>query len=199
MRYHTVTLVAIFLALTIGILLGGSGGAWWEQSRQGMVETVLQRYQQTRQQNQQLQRELAAQKDHVKIRREENNRLFQEAVRHRLERRLILLVDSSYRGKNVEVALRKAGAVVERKSTFPRNFTQYDAIVVFAHRQLSDVRLAFDGPVVWCENRESDQPVLAAAGERVWQLPGEGKGHPERLVSMISWLSEMIQPKGEPL
>ncbi|WP_245891182.1 copper transporter [Desmospora activa] len=208
MRYHLVTLVAIFFALTIGILLGGSGGAWWEQSRQGMVETVLQQYQQIRQQNHQLQRELVTQHDHLNNWRKANHRLFQEAIRHRLEHRLVLLVGGSHRGESIEATIRKAGAAVERKTIFPHDVERFDAIIVLSplsqtsrhdRHWLSDARLVFDGPIVICQRWEKDRPVLAAKDERIWFLLQEEKGNPERLVSMISWLADAIQPKGEPL
>ncbi|WP_309862447.1 copper transporter [Desmospora profundinema] len=210
MRYHTITLVAVFLALTMGILLGGSsGGAWFEKSRQGMVQTVLDRYQETRQLNKKLEQELAAHKKRLHMQQEESLRVFQEAVRHRLDRRLILMVGGTRRGEMIEGAFREAGATVERSLFFPRDYERYDAIVFLSRpfgKQprrsgwMTDVQLAFDGPIVWCQRWETDRVAFAAGEEkRIWLLQGQMKEHPERLIQMITWLSDTTREKGEPL
>lgn len=60
-RYHVVTVVSVFLALGVGILLGGTAGQRWiEANQQDVLASLTQKYEETVKQNKALQRRLDA-------------------------------------------------------------------------------------------------------------------------------------------
>jgi hypothetical protein len=209
MRYHTVTLIAVFLALTIGILLGASsGGAWFETSREGMVQAVLDQYQETRQLNKRLEQELATHKERLQTQQAHSQRVFREAVRRRLDARFILMVGETDGSGTIEAAFREAGAMVERTRFFPRDYERYDAIVLLSRppstqlrqsRWLSALRVAFDGPVVSVHGGEPDRPAFGRDRADLWMVSASLCDHPDRLVRMITWLSDTTKKKEEAL
>ncbi|GGA39548.1 hypothetical protein GCM10007416_10660 [Kroppenstedtia guangzhouensis] len=182
------TLIAVFLSLGVGILLGGTGGHSWFEQREGvLLDKLEQRMDQLSQEQDRLRKNLQGREENLERLRGQNRVLLREAVKGRLKGCLVLVFGGSDReARRLGEAIRAAGGVIARPSAFPSLPDRFDAIVLLPDaaernfhypRLIRDVRMSYSGPVLirqWGE--ETSRPVFGTDENRSFSLPGPYTG-----------------------
>lgn len=178
------TLIAVFLSLGVGILLGGTGGHSWLEQREGvLLDNLEQRMDQLSQEQDRLRKDLQGREENLERLRGQNRILLREAVKGRLKDRLVLVFGGSDReARRLGGAIRAAGGAIARPSAFPSLPDRFDAIVLLPDsaenpQMIRDVRMSYSGPVlIQRRGEETSRPVFGMDEDRSFSLPGPYTG-----------------------
>ncbi|EGK14290.1 copper transporter [Kroppenstedtia eburnea] len=178
------TLIAVFLSLGVGILLGGTGGHSWLEQREGvLLDNLEQRMDQLSQEQDRLRKDLQGREENLERLRGQNRILLREAVKGRLKDRLVLVFGGSDReARRLGEAIRAAGGAIARPSAFPSLPDRFDAIVLLPDsaenpQMIRDVRMSYSGPVlIQRRGEETSRPVFGMDEDRSFSLPGPYTG-----------------------
>lgn len=178
------TLIAVFLSLGVGILLGGTGGHSWLEQREGvLLDNLEQRMDQLSQEQDRLRKDLQGREENLERLRGQNRILLREAVKGRLKDRLVLVFGGSDReARRLGEAIRAAGGAIARPSAFPSLPDCFDAIVLLPDsaenpQMIRDVRMSYSGPVlIQRRGEETSRPVFGMDEDRSFSLPGPYTG-----------------------
>lgn len=131
LKYHLTTIIAIFLALAVGILIGtamvGDDGVVKEQ--QALIAQIEDNLGLLRSQNSQFKTRLSALEDTLVVQNRFIDQLFQDAIAERLSGMRCLLVPDKTREKITELidVFKAAGVNVTDFSTLPENWQVFDS------------------------------------------------------------------------
>ncbi|MFD1395147.1 copper transporter [Kroppenstedtia eburnea] len=178
------TLIAVFLSLGVGILLGGTGGHSWLEQREGvLLDNLEQRMDQLSQEQDRLRKDLQGREENLERLRGQNRILLREAVKGRLKDRLVLVFGGSDReARRLGEAIQAAGGAIARPSAFPSLPDRFDAIVLLPDsaenpQMIRDVRMSYSGPVlIQRRGEETSRPVFGMDEDRSFSLPGPYTG-----------------------
>ncbi len=131
-RYHLSTIVAIFFALGIGILVGGSlGQQWLSERQQALVERLEKRYEEVRDRSRQLEKRIALLQSELMEERRQNRELLKAAVKDQLTgRRILLLGGDRKAAESLSEIIRWAGGSVSRASDLAGLPGEADAVLL---------------------------------------------------------------------
>ena len=131
-RYHLSTIVAIFFALGIGILLGGSlGQQWLSERQQALVDRLEKRYEEVQDRSHQLEKRIGVLQSELMAGRRQNRELLKTAVKDQLEGRRILLIGGERQvADSLSEVIRWAGGSVSQASGWADVPGEADAILL---------------------------------------------------------------------
>lgn len=171
-RYHLVTVISIFLALGVGILLGGSlGQQWLSEKQQSLMTQLEQRY------DEQLAHSRKLSADIEKVRqayREEKNKvdeLLQLTVGNVLHQRYFIIFSADLaKARRLEEMIRWAGGQVQVHDSLQYLPANPDGVILMGDgfsdqldgEMLQDLHLLYRAPIV----------VQTADSTREWRMNG---------------------------
>ncbi len=158
-RYQLSIIAAVFFALGIGILLGGTlGGQWLNNRQQALLTHLEKRFSEEHLGRQKLEVEVAKLRKDIIKEKEQSKLLTQQLIKDQLENRSILLVGGDHRlQQSVEEAISWAGGQATRyhpNRSIPETF---DAVIFLADttkdfqqkaKVLNDLHLVYHAPVI---------------------------------------------------
>ena len=207
-RYHLSTIVAIFFALGIGILLGGSlGQQWLSERQQALVERLEKRYEEVQDRSHQLEKRIIRLQTELMVGRRQNRELLKTAVRDQLEGRRILLLGGDRKvAESLSEIIRWAGGSVSRASNLAGMPGETDAILLLEGDSdewrsgvMKRIQEGLSIPViVQVVNQKPRKP--SPSGEiPVYSFAGEIDDHPLNAFELIRMLHKSITGKEEPV
>lgn len=188
-RFQLSIIAAVFFALGIGILLGGTlGGQWLNNRQQVLVNRLEKRFSQEHQYRRDLEKKVAQLRSAMDERKKQNQLLTQQLIKNQLNDRYILLVGGDDNLQRiVEQRISWAGGKAVRAS-FSKGIPEaYDAVIFLSDSVrdrnqkkdvLNDLRLAYQAPVI----------VHMTAQEILWQRDWDAGTH-----SFVGQISEPLQ------
>lgn len=209
-RYHLSTIVAIFFALGIGILLGGSlGQQWLGERQQALVERLEKRYEEVRERSHQLEKRIGVLQSAVLAGRRQNRDLLRNAVKDQLSGRRILLIggDRKAVGSLSEV-IRWAGGSVSHVSDLAGMPGEADAVLLLERFPeetewkdgvMRRIREGLPMPVIVQVVNPKKQEAPVFGGIPVHSFVGEIGDHPLDTFELIKMLRKSISGKEEPV
>lgn len=207
-RYHLSTIVAIFFALGIGILLGGSLGQQWLSDRQqALVERLERRYEEVQERSHQLEKRIGALQSAVLAGRKQNRDLLRNAVKDQLFGRHILLIGGeSDRVESLSETIRWAGGRVSHVPDLTEIPVNADAILFldgltdsrWKNDVMKRVKTGLTLPVIVQVVKEKNQ-IPQLEDIPVHSFVGELEEHPLDAYQLIKLLHQSISEKKEPV
>ncbi len=139
-RYHYGTIISIFLALGLGILLGGSlGQQWLSEQQQDLLDKLEERYEETADTNQQLEQQIKVLEEQSETSEKDRDNLWHEGLKDVLKEEKILFLkdaDGQFSPTLLE-ALQLAGSTVQLSNIMDIDQTKLQDInMVVLHPQL---------------------------------------------------------------
>jgi len=209
-RYHLSTIVAIFFALGIGILLGGSLGQQWLSGRQqALVERLEKRYEEVQTRSHQLEKRIGTLQSALMEGRKQNRDLLRNVVKDQLFGRHILLIGGDRKmAESLAEAIRWAGGSVSHSSDLAGMSGNTDAIVLLEGLPeetgwktgvLQRVREGVPMPVIVQVVNQKNREAPRFGGIPVHSFVGEITDHPLNTYELIRMLHKSISGKKEPV
>ncbi len=208
-RYHLASIVAVFLALGLGILVGAalSGGEGLEQQERWLaaLESELQSLRETGERNASLLRQTGAERDRYKAFAAELSEVVMRGVLDGERAALVVLGADTASAARVEDILRQGGAQVVRKASVALSWTEADLVRLLAPpegRAAENAGLALaaaligqpasgftsvESPAITFQALSSEQPTIAAL------VLG---GHPDRFREIAASLAAALKTQG---
>lgn len=139
-RYHYGTIVAVFIALGLGILLGGSlGQQWLSEQQQEILKKLEAKYDEVSEKNQQLEQQVKELNEAAEAFESERDTLWREGLKNMLKDEKILFLnttDGQFSPKLIE-ALQAAGSTVSLSSISDVDQSRLEGTSLFVlHPQL---------------------------------------------------------------
>lgn len=207
-RYHLSTIVAIFFALGIGILLGGSlGQQWLSERQQALVDRLEKRYEEVQDRSHQLEKRIGVLQSELMAGRRQNRELLKTAVKDQLEGRRILLIGGERQvADSLSEVIRWAGGSVSQASGWADVPGEADAILLlerFPDEWKSGVmkrlKEGLSMPVIVQVVNQKNRETSPSGGLPVYFYAGEIDDHPLNAFELIRMLHKTIIGKEEPV
>ncbi|MGI6125561.1 MAG: copper transporter [Planifilum sp.] len=209
-RYHLSTIVAIFFALGIGILLGGSLGQQWLSDRQqALVERLEKRYEEVQERSHQLEKRVGTLQSAVLEGRRQSRDLLRNAVKDQLfGRRILLIGGERSRAESLSEVIRWAGGSVSYASDLKEVPEDTDAILflegltdsVWKSDVMRRVKAGLSAPVIVQVVKQKNRETSRSLGEvPVYPFVGELDDQPLDSYELIRMLHQSISGKEGPV
>ncbi|WP_054949534.1 copper transporter [Numidum massiliense] len=157
-RYHLFTVMAIFLSLGVGILLGGSlGQKWLSEQKQSLMAQLERRYEEQVTRNRQLVKEKKAAHTLYARERQHMAQILQLSLARKLQDRFFVVFSANpTRAARLERMIRWAGGRVQVRDSLSYTPVKADGVIVlgddFADQMTPDVlqhlQVLYRGPLV---------------------------------------------------
>lgn len=209
-RYHLSTIVAIFFALGIGILLGGSlGQQWLSERQQALVERLEKRYEEVQDRSHQLEKRIGTLQSAVLEGRRQNRDLLRNAVKDQLLGRRILLMGGDRKvAESLSEVIRWAGGSVSHASDLAGMPGDADAILLleglpeelgWKNGVMKRIKEGLPMPVIVQVVNQKNQEASRLGGIPVHSFVGDIDDHPLDTFELIRMLHKSISGKEEPV
>lgn len=171
-RYHLLTVMAIFLSLGTGILLGGAlGQQWLSEKQRSLTEQLARHYERQTAENRKLSANIEQLKRLNLLEREQIDRLLKFTLADELRGRHLIIVSADQKGANrLKQVIQWAGGSARVENSLKYFPIQPDGIILFADSfrgqlnddVLSDLQLLYQVPVF----------VQTAQPKKEWAVDG---------------------------
>jgi len=157
-RYHLVTVMSVFLALGLGILLGGSlGQQWLSEKQQGLIDQLERHYDEQVTQNRELSASLNKVQKAYRKEKDKTDELLRLTVGDALSDRYFVVYSSDHRqAKRLKKMIEWAGGHARTLDSLTYTQDDVDAVVLMGDSYLDqvnrdvlrDLQLLYGAPIV---------------------------------------------------